>query len=570
MPQASQSSTAPASTQKSAPQSDASAHKAAKRHIPSPPALRAYRQSHRNRRKYPRPSAHKRQRHPRQHAQQQQPQNLHAHQPQAESRSREKILRRAANDVPHARVPVNAHRLPRLGHPGTESASFTSLPSFMSSTTSIASRRCVSDRLVRAAPNQLKRATPDIAPANSDCSRATAARPAKIPSRKMSSRSSRPIVNIFARPSSGIWSQSLLFRQRHRAPQQVRREMHVRIGENQPLAGGMLERLLQRMRFAQPAGGKGRNVYEPSAARPRAPRSAKSFPWRLRNGHSQRSLRTADNPEPEMSPARRAIFPLRRAPQRESKRSGNAHRSAERHPSIAGIHERPKRQINRLHKPHQRGQSQQSAPEPMQRPISSSALRANKLCYHAACRARFPSSAQDAWGERSAAPPQTRLAHRRRRHALGSHRARRRPRHRRRRAAFHSHARRHGCRCNPIGGAGRRARRRGAQIGEPCRQKLPRQDRAAHQRRAGQLAFCAARRCGAATGSMHPMQTFSERSQPSLKGVIFAVEGDRRARAHRWHNCPRTWAAFRSRSRAATSPPTTRPARWLPVTRSRS
>lgn len=36
--------------------------------------------------------------------------------------------------------------------------------------------------------------------------------------------------------------------------------------------------------------------------------------------------------------------------------------------------------------------------------------------------------------------------------------------------------------------------------------------------------------CGAATGSIHPMQTFTERSQPSLRGVIFAVEGDARAR----------------------------------------
>ena len=36
-------------------------------------------------------------------------------------------------------------------------------------------------------------------------------------------------------------------------------------------------------------------------------------------------------------------------------------------------------------------------------------------------------------------------------------------------------------------------------------------------------------RCGAAVGSIHPMQTFTKRSQPSLKGVIFAVEGEPRA-----------------------------------------
>jgi predicted short-subunit dehydrogenase-like oxidoreductase (DUF2520 family) len=37
-------------------------------------------------------------------------------------------------------------------------------------------------------------------------------------------------------------------------------------------------------------------------------------------------------------------------------------------------------------------------------------------------------------------------------------------------------------------------------------------------------------RCGAATGSIHPMQTFTNNSQPNLKGVIFAIEGQARAR----------------------------------------
>jgi predicted short-subunit dehydrogenase-like oxidoreductase (DUF2520 family) len=36
-------------------------------------------------------------------------------------------------------------------------------------------------------------------------------------------------------------------------------------------------------------------------------------------------------------------------------------------------------------------------------------------------------------------------------------------------------------------------------------------------------------RCGASTGSLHPMQTFSGRGTPRLDGVIFAVEGDRAA-----------------------------------------
>jgi predicted short-subunit dehydrogenase-like oxidoreductase (DUF2520 family) len=38
-------------------------------------------------------------------------------------------------------------------------------------------------------------------------------------------------------------------------------------------------------------------------------------------------------------------------------------------------------------------------------------------------------------------------------------------------------------------------------------------------------------RCGAATGSIHPMQTFTKNSQPNLKGVIFAIEGHPRARS---------------------------------------
>lgn len=38
-------------------------------------------------------------------------------------------------------------------------------------------------------------------------------------------------------------------------------------------------------------------------------------------------------------------------------------------------------------------------------------------------------------------------------------------------------------------------------------------------------------RCGAATGSMHPLQAFSGRSVPKLAGVIFAIEGDSRARS---------------------------------------
>ncbi len=36
-------------------------------------------------------------------------------------------------------------------------------------------------------------------------------------------------------------------------------------------------------------------------------------------------------------------------------------------------------------------------------------------------------------------------------------------------------------------------------------------------------------RCGAATGSLHPLQTFSGRRAPALDGLVFAIEGSRRA-----------------------------------------
>ena len=37
-------------------------------------------------------------------------------------------------------------------------------------------------------------------------------------------------------------------------------------------------------------------------------------------------------------------------------------------------------------------------------------------------------------------------------------------------------------------------------------------------------------KCGAATGSLHPMQTFSGHNDPQVRGVVFGIEGDPRAR----------------------------------------
>jgi predicted short-subunit dehydrogenase-like oxidoreductase (DUF2520 family) len=42
--------------------------------------------------------------------------------------------------------------------------------------------------------------------------------------------------------------------------------------------------------------------------------------------------------------------------------------------------------------------------------------------------------------------------------------------------------------------------------------------------------FAPLARLGAATGSMHPMQTFTGRGTPNLKGIIFAIEGEPAAR----------------------------------------
>ena len=86
------------------------------------------------------------------------------------------------------------------------------------------------------------------------------------------------------------------------------------------------------------------------------------------------------------------------------------------------------------------------------------------------------------------APPQARLANRRRRHAFAPKRPRRRPRHRRRHASRRAHARSIRRGCNPIVGSRRRARKRGARTRKirwrSSRQKMPRQNYSPHQRRA--------------------------------------------------------------------------------------
>ena len=54
------------------------------------------------------------------------------------------------------------------------------------------------------------------------------------------------------------------------------------------------------------------------------------------------------------------------------------------------------------------------------------------------------------------------------------------------------------------------------------------------------------RQCGAAVGSMHPLQTFSGVGVPPLEGRVFTIEGDTRRGAHG----PADGARSRRRSRA--------------------
>ena len=92
-------------------------------------------------------------------------------------------------------------------------------------------------------------------------------------------------------------------RQAHRAPQHVRREMHVGIGKEQPLAGSPLGAEHQRVRLAQPS--------RQAARSPRSPSGDYSLPqiraeWRPSHpasGRSRRSLHSADSLEPAASPA---------------------------------------------------------------------------------------------------------------------------------------------------------------------------------------------------------------------------------------------------------------------------
>ena len=128
-----------------------------------------------------------------------------------------------------------------------------------------------------------------------------------------------------------------------------------------------------------------------------------------------------------------------------------------------------------------------------------------------------------------ASPPQTRLAHRRGRHALEKHLTRRRSCHRRRRTS--RRLTRDALAADIIlittpDGALTSVARSLAQFGgDNFRGKIFLHTSGALDR----TVLSPLARRGASTGSLHPMQTFSGRGAPHLKGVIFVVEGDHAA-----------------------------------------
>ena len=101
--------------------------------------------------------------------------------------------------------------------------------------------------------------------------------------------------------------------------------------------------------------------------------------------------------------------------------------------------------------------------------------------------------------------------------------------------------------CRTTCSRGGQSRANWPSIGE---QKMPRQNGAAHEWRARSTVLQPLARRGAATGSIHPMQTFQRLARPNLKGVIFAIEGEPAARAARPENCARARRHPRRHARA--------------------
>jgi len=124
------------------------------------------------------------------------------------------------------------------------------LPQLMSSTTSIASRRCIpAASYARASPSETPR--PRHTPANAGCQLDTDPSPNETPFQRKSAKSS-PKIRASPRPQQRQMIHRPLLHEACRAPQYIRRKPHVRIREQQPFSRRRLIRLLQSMRFPQP------------------------------------------------------------------------------------------------------------------------------------------------------------------------------------------------------------------------------------------------------------------------------------------------------------------------------
>ncbi len=194
-------------------------------------------------------------------------------------------------------------------------------------------------------------------------------------------------------------------------------------------------------------------------------------------------------------------------------------------------HPRPVRQINRRKHPRQRDKPQQSRPEPMQARFSPTREQRTRyaitlheaLCFHRRCWTRRPHARP--------APSPPGMAHRRRGHALAARTAR---------AAVgaigagtpFAALTRHILDADvillavPDDALAEVARNLARLAGASCRGKI-----ILHT--SGALDSHVLRplaQQGAYTGSLHPMQTFTGRTEPELNGTIFAIEGHPRAR----------------------------------------
>ena len=98
---------------------------------------------------------------------------------------------------------------------------------------------------------------------------------------------------------------------------------------------------------------------------------------------------------------------------------------------------------------------------------------------------------------------------------------------RRRAAVRHTYKRSDGCRCYSVTDTGRCSGGSREPVGEACGRKNATAKSCCMAAARWTLRSCKRwPRRGAATGSIHPMQTFTNNSQPNMKDVVFAVEGD--------------------------------------------